>query len=338
MSELSVVVPVYECRDCLRALHERLRASAERISGDYELIFVDDRSSDGSWELLLELAGEHPPTRLVRLSRNFGQHPAITAGLAEASGDWVVVTDCDLEDPPEEMERLHAKALEGYDFVLARRRRRQQTLFRRVAANVYRRLANRLARTDIDPQLTNFSIVSRQVVREFLRLGDQNRQYVLILLWLGFSHTVIDVEQDPRHAGESSYTFSELVRVALDGVFFQTTRLLRWIVYAGFVVALLGFLLAAIVVYTYIVDDPPQGYTSLAVLILILGGVTIASTGVAGLYIGKIFNQVKGRPLYVVERRVGPGADPAGTYPAREDGGERSAPPAEGAGVPAGER
>ena len=312
MAELSVVVPVYQCRDCLRALQERLVASAERITSDFEIVYVDDRSADGSWDVLLELARKEPRTRLVRLSRNFGQHPAITAGLAEATGEWVVVTDCDLEDPPEEIERLYAKALEGYDFVLARRRRRQQPLFRRLAGNLYRRLANRLAGTDIDPQLTNLSIVSRRVVREFLRLGDQDRQYVLILLWLGYDHAVIDVDQDPRHAGHSSYTFSELVRVALDGLFFQTTRLLRWIVYTGFVAATLGFLLAAAAIYRFIVDDPPQGYTSLAVLILILGGTAIACTGVAGLYVGKIFNQVKGRPLYVVDERVGGGARAAG--------------------------
>jgi polyisoprenyl-phosphate glycosyltransferase len=162
------------------------------------------------------------------------------------------------------------------------------------------------------------------VVREFLRLGDQDRQYVLILLWLGFNHAVIDVDQDPRHAGESSYTFRELIRVAADGLFFQTTRLLRWIVYAGFVVALAGFALAAVVIYTYIVDDPPQGWTSLAVLVLILGGFVIVCTGVAGLYVGKIFNQVKGRPLYVVDERVGGVGAPV--YGAEEVEGSEAAP------------
>ena len=325
MAELSVVVPVYQCKDCLRPLQERLAAAAAQITPDFELVYVDDRSSDGSWDVLVDIARDDPRVRLVRLSRNFGQHPAITAGLAEATGKWVVVTDCDLEDPPEEMHRLYAKALEGYDFVLARRRRRHQPVFRRLAANVYRRLANLLAGTDIDPQLTNLSIVSRRVVQEFLRLGDQDRQYVLILLWLGFNHAVIDVDQDPRHAGESSYTFSELVRVALDGLFFQTTRLLRWIVYAGFVVAIAGFVLAAVVLLRYIVDEPPQGWTSLAVLVLILGGFTIASTGVAGLYVGKIFNQVKGRPLYVVDERRGE-AEPGAAYEAVELGDSERAP------------
>lgn len=309
MAELSVVVPVYGCRDCLHALHQRLRASTNRVFSEVELIFVDDRSPDGSWEVLREIARSDPGVKLIRLSRNFGQHPAITAGLAEATGRWIVVTDCDLEDPPEEIGRLYDKVQEGYDFVLSRRRRRHQTVFRRVGAQIYRRIANLLGGTEIDPQLTNFSIVSREVVQRFLRLGDQDRQYILILLWLGFRHTTIDVDQDPRFAGRSSYSFGQLVRVALDGLFFQTTRLLRWIVYAGFIVAALGFVLAGVVLYTYLQESPPQGWTSLAVLVLILSGFIIASTGVMGLYVGKVFNQVKGRPLYVIDERVGTDAD-----------------------------
>jgi polyisoprenyl-phosphate glycosyltransferase len=319
MAELSVVVPVYGCRDCLFALHRRLRESAGSITPDFELIFVDDRSPDGSWEALLELSRSDPAVRVVRLSRNFGQHAAITAGLVEASGEWVIVTDCDLEDPPEEIPRLHAKAREGYDFVLARRKRRRQSLFRRFAASAYRRLSNLLAGTDVDPRLTNLSIVSRQVVDSFLRLRDQDRQYVLILLWLGFRHTTIDVDQDPRYAGRSSYGLRELIRVAADGIFFQTTKLLRWIVYVGFAVAALGVALAAVVVYTYVQEDPPEGWASLAVLSLILGGFIIASTGVMGLYIGKIFSQVKGRPLYVVDRRVVSGVEAAASTRAEQD-------------------
>jgi polyisoprenyl-phosphate glycosyltransferase len=311
MAEISVVVPVYGCADCLRALHERLTASLQKLTRDYELVFVDDRSADNAWEVLCDLAANDPAVRAIRLSRNFGQHPAITAGLAEATGRWVIVTDCDLEDPPEEISRLWAKAQEGYDVVLSRRRRRHQSFRRRVGARGYRALANMLAGTDVDPELTNLSIISRQVADEFLRLRDQDRQYILILVWLGFKHAVVEVEQDERHAGESSYTFRELIRVAADGIFFQTTKLLRWIVYAGFTVAVLGAILALLLVYNYTQRNPPTGYTSLAVLLLIVGGAIIATVGVMGLYIGKIFGQVKGRPLYVIDERLGDDQDGA---------------------------
>jgi polyisoprenyl-phosphate glycosyltransferase len=309
MIELSVVVPVYDCRDCLRALHQRLRHTIEPLTESYELVFVDDRSRDGSWEVLLELAGVDPRVRLLRLTRNFGQHMAITAGLAETSGRWVVVTDCDLEDPPEQIQMLYAKAQRGYDFVLSRRKRRRQSLFRRAGARVYRWLANTLAGTDVDPHLTNLSIASRPVIDAVLRLRDQDRQYILILLWLGYDHAIIEVEQHKRYAGQSAYSFAELVRVAADGIFFQTTRLLRWIVYAGFAIALLGALFALLIVYRYTQSSPPAGWASLAVLVLILSGFIMTSTGVMGLYIGKIFGQVKGRPLYVVDKRIAGGAE-----------------------------
>jgi dolichol-phosphate mannosyltransferase len=309
MVELSVVVPVFNCRDCLQVLHQRLRQAIEPLTGSYELVFVDDRSRDGSWEVLLELAGVDPQVRLLRLTRNFGQHMAITAGLAETSGRWVVVTDCDLEDPPEQIPRLYAKAQEGYDFVLARRMRRRQTPFRRAGARVYRWLANTLAGTDVDPHLTNLSIASRSVIDAVLRFRDQDRQYILILLWLGYNHAIIDVEQHERFAGESAYSFGELVRVAADGIFFQTTRLLRWIAYAGFAVAALGAVFALVIIYRYTESKPPAGWASLAVLVLILSGFIIASTGVMGLYIGKIFGQVKGRPLYVVDKRIAGGTE-----------------------------
>src|SRR5215208_459394 len=133
MAEISVVVPVFGCQGCLKPLHRRLVATVSELTDDYELIFVDDRSMDSSWEELLQLSAADPAVKLVRLSRNFGQHPAITAGLAESRGEWVVVTDCDLEDPPEEIPRLWATAHEGrYDFVLARRRRRRQAIWRRI--------------------------------------------------------------------------------------------------------------------------------------------------------------------------------------------------------------
>lgn len=305
MVEISVVVPVYGCRECLQELHRRLGAVLGELGTTYELIFVDDRGEDGSFEILRELAQADPAVRVIRLSRNFGQHRAITAGLAEAFGRWVVVTDCDLEDPPEEIPRLYAKAHEGYDFVLSRRRQRQQTAFRRFGARIYRWLANRLAGAEVDPEYTNLSIVSQEVVEELRRFRDQDRQYLLMLLWLGFDHATIEVAQNPRFAGSSSYSFSELIRVAADGIFFQTTRLLRWIVYVGFILATLGVLLALLIVYAYTQRNPPAGWTSLAVLLLLIGGFIIASTGVMGLYVGKIFNQAKDRPLYVIQQRIG---------------------------------
>lgn len=309
MVELSVVVPVYGCGDCLRSLHERLRASVTAVTDSYELIFVDDRSPDDAWAVLQDLASAEPAVKAFRLSRNFGQHAAITAGLAESDARWTVVMDCDLQDPPEEIPRLYAQAQEGYDVVLCRRRQRRQSWRRRRAASAYFRLRNVLVKSDMHTNYTNLSLLSRKVVDAFLTLRDKDRQYLLIVDWLGFRRATLEVDQHERHAGRSSYRLGQLIRVAIDGMFFQSTVLLRWIVYTGFVMALIGVLLALYALAVFVGGRPLPQWTALPVLILVLTGFIVISTGVTGLYVGKIFDQVKGRPLYVIDSKVVDGVE-----------------------------
>ena len=301
MTEISVVIAVYGCAGCLVPLHERLTATLGAMGVEYEIVYVDDRSPDGAWDELLQLAAADPVVRLVRLSRNWGQHAAVTAGLTQSRGRWTVVMDCDLQDPPEEIPQLYAKALDGHDIVLTRRTGRRQPLHRRLGARAYFRMRDIFLGMKVDPEYSMLSILSRKVVDSFLSLGDRDRQYMLLLHWMGFERAVIEMEHAEREVGKSSYTMRALLKVALDGLFFQTTVLLRWIVYAGFAIAACGMLLAAYLTYAYFVTDPLPGWTSVAVLILVLGGVMIAATGVTGLYVGKIFDQVKGRPLFLVE-------------------------------------
>jgi dolichol-phosphate mannosyltransferase len=302
--EVSVIVPVYGCAGCLVALHDRLATVLS--TADWELVLVDDCSPDGSWSILEELSENDERVRALRLSRNFGQHAAITAGLAEARGDWVVVMDCDLQDPPEEIPRLLATAREGYDVVLTKRDRRRHSWYRRIAARGYYRARSVLLGQSMRSDYSTLSVVSRGVVDAFLTLGDRDRQYLLILHWLGFRRTVLSSHHQDRYEGRSSYTLSKLIEVAVDGMFFQTTKLLRWIVILGFFVAACGVGLAAVLIVFYFTAHSLPGFTALAVLILFVGGFIIVSTGIIGLYVGKIFDQVKGRPLYVVERRTAP--------------------------------
>lgn len=306
--EVSVVVPVYGCAGCLVALHDRLAAVLG--SADWELVLVDDSSPDGSWSVLEELSENDERVRAIKLSRNFGQHAAITAGLAEARGDWVVVMDCDLQDPPEEIPRLLATAREGYDVVLTTRDRRRHSWFRRIAARGYYRARSVLMGQSMRSDYSTLSVISRNVVDAFLTLGDRDRQYLLILHWLGFRRAVLPLRHEERYEGRSSYTLAKLIEVAVDGMFFQTTKLLRWIVVFGFFMAACGLALAAVFIGFYFTAHALPGFTALAVLILCVGGFIIVSTGIIGLYVGKIFDQVKGRPLYVVERRIGtPGSE-----------------------------
>ncbi len=306
MIELSVVIPVYNCSGCLEELHARLTAALRAVTEDYEIVLVDDRSTDGAWEVLRRLARSDGRLRIVRLSRNFGQHAAITAGLARCTGAWTVVMDCDLQEPPEEIPRLYAKAQEGYEIVRAVREGRKHTAFRRVSASLYRRM---LSEREGEIEFSTLSIISRKVVDTFLLLRDRDREYQLVLDWLGFSQASISFTHAER-AGDSPSTYGlrQLIGVALDGMFFRTTVLLRWIVFAGFGIAGLGAVMALYAVYSRTVEDTPPGYTSIVVLLLLLSGFIILALGIVGLYIGRIFDQVKGRPLFVVDEQID-GAD-----------------------------
>ena len=249
---LSVVVPVYRCDECLLALQTRLRAALESLGASYEIVYVDDRSPDGAWETLKSLSAADGHVRAIRLSRNFGQQAAITAGLAHSRGRYTVVMDCDLQDPPESIPDLYAKAQEGYDIVLARRAERRHSFGRRFGARIYAKLLTALAGVEISSAYGAFSIVSERARTSFLEIKDSDRHYVPILHWLGFERAEIEVRHAERFAGTSAYSLRELVGHAMQGIFFQTTTLLRWIVYAGFLLALTGALLAVGFVVTYL--------------------------------------------------------------------------------------
>lgn len=303
--QLSVVVPTYACATCLQALHARLTATLEQMAVEYELVFVDDRAADGSWDVLQQLATGDARLRAYRLSRNFGQHIAISAGIANARGEWIVVMDCDLQDPPEQIPRLYAKAREGHDIVFARRMNRAGSRVRRVLGRAYFALLNWVAGTNIDRSFGSFSIISRKVADAYLQFRDRDRHYLFILYWLGFNHATIEFTSADRHSGRSAYGVGTLLRHAVDGLVFQTTVVLRWIVYAGFALAAGGVVLSCYFVIVHVGGSTPPGWTSLAIFVLLLSGFAITSTGVIGLYVGRIFEQVKQRPLYVIDEQLG---------------------------------
>jgi polyisoprenyl-phosphate glycosyltransferase len=313
--EISVVIPVYDCESCLRPLYKRLKAQLSSLGVSWELVFVNDGSRDEAWSVLTELSRGDPAVKAFQLSRNFGEEAALVAGLANSDGRWTVVMDCDLQDLPEDIPHLYAKALEGYEIVFTRRTRRGHSRLRRAASKLYYRLVSRLLKADIDFSYGNFSMVSRRVVDLVLSLRDRDRHYRMILLWLGLRQTAVEVENAPRHSGSSAYGLRRLARHAADGIFFQTETLLRWIVYMGILMGVGGILLAAFFAVSRLTgnEDYP-GWTSLAVLILLTTGVVTVSTGVAGLYIGKIFGQVKDRPLYVIEKSIDAGVESETTH------------------------
>lgn len=305
---VSVVVPVYGCVDCLEKLCARVTQTLSPLTDKFEIILVDDRSPDNSWAAIQNLMTHYPQVRGIRLSRNFGQHIAITAGLAEARGDCAIVMDCDLQDPPERIPDLIAKHREGYDLVMARRIKRNHSAFRLLAAKFYFGLLSRLTEEKVDGSYGTFSLLSRKVIDGFLRFSERERHYLFILRWLGFNTGIVEYEHAERTEGCSSYSFKRLIKHAAEGLFFQATVLLRWIVSIGLLFAAFGIGLAMYFIYQYFSQGSVAGWTSVVVLILICTGILLTSLGVIGLYIGKIFDQMKDRPLYIVDRLEGGGA------------------------------
>ncbi len=303
--ELSVVVPSYGCLGCLEELCGRLDKVLTSLVASFEIIIVDDRSPDNSWPLTESLAQRYPSVRGIRMSRNFGQQMAITAGLEATRGKYVVVMDCDLQDPPERIPDLLAELNKGYDLVLARRAERSHSAFRKAGANLYFRILRTLTGDPVDGSYGTFSILSRKVVDAFLRFGERERHYLFILRWLGFRSGSIEYAHADRHAGSSAYSLSRLIKHALGGIFFQTSVFLTWIVYAGLFFTALSFLGGGFFIYRHLISTSLPGWTSLFVAILFATGLILASLGMVGLYVARIFEMGKGRPMYVVDTECG---------------------------------
>ena len=302
---LSVVIPVYKARDCLAELYRRLVQALEPITRNFELVLVEDGGEDGSWEEIAALAGRDPRVKGVKLSRNFGQHYAITAGLDHATGDWVVVMDCDLQDQPEEIGKLYHKAQEGYDLVFARRQERNDSPYRKFSSSLFSLLYNYLGDIKVDNSIANFSIASHRVIAYVRQFRERNRSFPILLNSAGFRRSYVDVAHAARYAGGSSYTFGKLLDLAIQCIVSQSNKPLRISIRFGFALAFLSVLYGAIMVIRYLRDGiSVPGWTTLVVLVCFLGGLGFANLGILGLYLGKAFDEVKGRPLYCVEQAL----------------------------------
>lgn len=311
---ISVVVPLYRCEQCVAELYRRLVASLERITASFELVLVNDGSPEGDWAAIRELAARDQRVRAVNLSRNFGQHYAISAGLDLAEGDWVVVMDGDLQDPPEEIAALYEKAIEGHDIVYGRKPVRSHAFFKRAASRGFSLILGFFMNEKLDNAVTHFSIVSRDVVRNLRRFYERNRSYAFLLKWLGYDVAYVDVRHDPRHSGSSAYTLSRLIQLASELVVSQSDKPLRISIGFGFLVAFLAFGYGSFMVVRYFYQGTPvEGWTSLIASIYFLGGLGFVALGVCGLYIGRIFEETKRRPLYVIKEAINVAAQGMGT-------------------------
>lgn len=282
----------------------RLHPVLAQISVGYEIILVDDLSPDGSWKIIKSLCDRDKKVKAAQLSRNFGQHQAITAGLDQAKGEWVVVMDCDLQDVPEEIIKLYNRSREGYEMVLAGRFDRQDSFFKKFFSKYFYKVLSYLTETRLDESVGNFGIYNRKVVNAVLSMRENIRFFPLLVRWTGFRSVIIPVEHAARIKGRSNYSFRKLLKLALGVMLAFSDKPLRQVVKLGVTMSLLAFLFAMYNLYKYyrgVITEP--GFTSLIISIWFLSGVIIAVIGIVGLYVGKIFEQAKNRPIYIINKK-----------------------------------
>ncbi len=302
---LSVVCPVYCCAGCLRELCGRLSATIASITDLYEIILVDDASPDNAWTVIEELARADARIKGIGLSRNFGQHYAISAGLADASGEWIVVMDCDLQDRPEEVAALYAKAQTGYDIVFGERRDRRDNWLKRASSRSFFAILNYLSGTDYDYRSANYGVFHRKVIDAVRSMGDQSRFFPVMVRWTGFRMTSIPVEHQARHEGHSSYSLRKLLRLAMDIILTNSDKPLRLVATAGILVSLIAIGMTIFSLLRYLHGDVAvAGYTSVIASMWLLSGITLFGMGIIGLYLGRIFESVKARPAFIVRDRI----------------------------------
>lgn len=308
---LSVVVPCKNEEQVLFETHRRLVDALSQISGlSFEIIYIDDGSGDSTPALLRELQRGDKRVRVVRLSRNFGHQVAITAGIDHASGDAVVVIDGDLQDPPEVIAEFVAQWRQGYDVAYAVRTERDgETAFKLWTAKLFYRLIGRLSETEIPPDTGDFRLMDRKVVDALLAMPERDRFIRGMVSWLGFSQVPVPYRRAPRMAGETKFSLWKMVRFATDGIVSFSIVPLRLATYLGFAVSGIAVIGILVALYSRLfAKDWVQGWASIVIAVLFLGGVQLICLGIIGEYVGRIYGEVKSRPLYFVRERLGFGA------------------------------
>lgn len=302
---ISVVSPVYRGEKMVAELVRRNVEALTVITEDYEIILVNDASPDNSWQAIEAECQKNPKVKGLNLSRNFGQHYAITAGLSYAKGEWVVVMDCDLQDRPEEIPNLYAKAQEGCDSVLAQRVQRSHGWFKKLGSKCFYKVFSYLTETKQDASVANFGIYNRKVIDAVLSMGDAMRYFPTQIQWVGFKRAYLPIQHDERAEGKSSYNLSRLFRLAFDTIISFSDKPMRLMVKMGLFVTMASFIVGIVFLVRYCLGEiEVLGFTSLIISLWLLGGIIISLIGVVGIYLGKLFEKAKDRPTFIVDETL----------------------------------
>jgi dolichol-phosphate mannosyltransferase len=305
MPFISAVVPVYKCNECLYELCRRLDLALSEIDEEYEIVLINDASPDNAWDTIKDLAAKDRRVKGVNLSRNFGQHCAITAGLDHAKGDWVVVMDCDLQDQPEEILRFYKKALEGYDIVLGRREERRDGAIKKLFSLFFYKVLSYLTDTHQDAAIANFGIYHKKVIGTIRSMRENLRYFPVMVQWVGFNTATINIVHAKRVMGKTSYSFRKLFNMAVDVMIAFSDKPLRLTIKLGIIISSLSFLYAAYIAVRALLGlRGYEGWPTIVVSIWFFSGLIILILGILGLYIGKTFDETKKRPIYIVKDTV----------------------------------
>lgn len=303
--KLSIVSPVYRGEKMLEELVKRIHAAVSPLTSDYEIVLVNDCSPDNSWEKIAEICTDDKRVKGINLSRNFGQPYAITAGLTYAKGDYIAVIDCDLQNKPEDLPAMYEKALEGYDVVSARRVVREDTFLKRLSSAVFHKVYDFLSGFKTDKAIAEFGIYSQKIAKVYCSIPEYSRSFVELIHTLGFKKTTVDVLHDHRLEGESSYNLARLLKLSYNSIISNSNRPLYLSVTLGLIMSGLSFLMAIYNIFAKFYGlNEVVGYTSTIFSIWFVGGLLLFMMGILGLYIGKIFDQVKGRPVFIVSDTI----------------------------------
>jgi polyisoprenyl-phosphate glycosyltransferase len=305
--KLSIVIPVYNAEKIIDTLISRVDYEVKSLYENYEIILVEDGSIDNSWSIIKKNCSANKKIKGLKLSRNFGQHNAITAGLQESSGEKVIVMDCDLQHNPKYISQFVKKSNEGFDIVYSKMNKRSFGILKNLSSRLFFMVYNYLIdnkKFKGSDKIGSFSLITRKVVIEYLSFGDYVRHYLMVLRWLGFKSSIININHEPRFSGRSSYTLSELIKHSINGIVFNSDKIIRITLKLGFTISLLSFLASIIIIGMYFVQPFQAGWASIIVIILFSTGLIIGSIGIIGLYIGKNFDQSKNRPIFVIDEKI----------------------------------
>ena len=301
--EISVVIPIFNEEANIHLLHERLVNAVTAVTNDYELIFVNDGSKDKSLPIIKELSAKFSQVKFIDFSKNFGHQIAVFAGLEHAQGNAIVIIDADLQDPPELIKDLYTKLQQGYDVVFAQREQRVgESWHKLLTAKLYYRVLNRLSEVEIPLDTGDFRIITKKVKDIIVSMPEHNKFLRGQIAWTGFNQTSILYKREERHAGNTNYPYSKMLKFAFDGITSFSNIPLRLATYLGFMVSFVAFLVIVYTLYQkYFKHDVVQGWSSLMISILFIGGVQLICLGIIGEYLGRIMDNVKKRPLYIVK-------------------------------------